>query len=259
MASTYSKADWHQQLERTVSNAILAHLPWLGLAQDGGSSPASSESGKRLLDYACGPGMVTRTLAPYINAAVGVDVSERMVERYRELADTLKLQKLDGIVGNLVDAQEKEEGAAGAASATSPSMHDFDLAVVGLGFHHFDDPARAAKALASRLRSKTGVLLIIDFVGGCGSKADREKAEKLKRLDEQQGEKNKDDNQGSLIPEAMHDTVRVHGFDRAAMERIYTTAGLWSFEWDELEEEVELVVDGESKRRRVFLAKGLKE
>lgn len=198
--------------------------------------------------------MVTRTLAPYIDAAVGVDVSERMVERYRELASTSKLQKLDGIVGNLVDAQETEEenvaAKEGAAGATSPSMHDFDLAVVGLGFHHFDDPARAAKALASRLRDKTGVLLIVDFVGGCGSKADREKAEKLERSD---------DNHGSLIPEAMHDTVRVHGFNREAVEKIFTAAGLKSFEWDELEEEVELVVDGVSKRRRVFLAKGLKE
>ena len=208
--------------------------------------------------------MVTRTLAPYISAAVGVDVSERMVERYQELANTLELQKLDGIVGNLVDGQEKEEkvtaegGGGAAAGAASPAMHDFDLAVVGLGFHHFDDPARAARALASRLRSKTGVLLIVDFVGGCGSNADREKAEKLEHLNGRHGEK-KDDNQESLIPEAMHDTVKVHGFDRKGVERIFKAAGLYAFEWDELEEEVELVVDGESKRRRVFLAKGLKE
>lgn len=39
----------------------------------------------------------------------------------------------------------------------------FDLAVVGLGFHHFDDPDLAAKRLAARLR-QGGVLLIIDFL-----------------------------------------------------------------------------------------------
>lgn len=39
----------------------------------------------------------------------------------------------------------------------------FDLAVVGLGFHHFDDPDLAAKRLAARLKPG-GVLLIIDFL-----------------------------------------------------------------------------------------------
>jgi SAM-dependent methyltransferase len=40
---------------------------------------------------------------------------------------------------------------------------NFDLAVVGLGFHHFEDPALAATRLAERLKPG-GVLLIIDFM-----------------------------------------------------------------------------------------------
>lgn len=39
----------------------------------------------------------------------------------------------------------------------------FDLAVVGLGFHHFDDPDLAARRLVARLRPG-GVLMIIDFL-----------------------------------------------------------------------------------------------
>ena len=249
MASTYGVPDWHQHLERTVASALLAHHSWLGLSDARTDSDVKPAPGKRLLDYACGPGMVTRTFAPYVDAAVGVDVSERMVERYRELASLLKPQKIDGIVGNLVDGECDGVGAPAnydSNSSSLQSLHNFDLAVVGLGFHHFDDPVRAVKALASRLRDDGGVLLIVDFVGGCGSKDDQERAERQKL------------SQSSLIPEAMHDTVRVHGFDRKGVEEMFTAAGLKAFEWDEIEEKVVLIVDGERKERRVFLAKGTK-
>lgn len=39
----------------------------------------------------------------------------------------------------------------------------FDVAAVGLGFHHFEDPDLAARRLADRLRPG-GVLFIVDFL-----------------------------------------------------------------------------------------------
>lgn len=44
-----------------------------------------------------------------------------------------------------------------------PVFFNFDLACVGLGFHHFDNPELAAKRLVSRLMPG-GVLMIIDFL-----------------------------------------------------------------------------------------------
>ena len=44
----------------------------------------------------------------------------------------------------------------------SPNFFSFDIAAVGLGFHHFDDPTLAAQRLVERLRPG-GVLLILDF------------------------------------------------------------------------------------------------
>jgi SAM-dependent methyltransferase len=61
-------------------------------------------------------------------------------------------------VGNLIDPANPSPPAL-----SGPQFFDFDIAVVGLGFHHFDDPALAAKRLTERLK-KGGILMIIDFL-----------------------------------------------------------------------------------------------
>jgi SAM-dependent methyltransferase len=60
--------------------------------------------------------------------------------------------------GNLADPTDTSP-----AAFTDTKFFDFDVAGVGLGFHHFDKPDLASKRLAERLRPG-GVLFIIDFV-----------------------------------------------------------------------------------------------
>lgn len=66
--------------------------------------------------------------------------------------------EMEAFVGNLLDAKDPDP-----ASLQDEKFFNFDIAVVGLGFHHFDDPALAAKRLTERLK-KGGVLTIIDFL-----------------------------------------------------------------------------------------------
>jgi SAM-dependent methyltransferase len=66
--------------------------------------------------------------------------------------------EMRAVLGNLIDASDPNP-----AALSGPEFHDFDIAVVGLGFHHFDDPALAAKRLAERLK-KGGVFMIVDFM-----------------------------------------------------------------------------------------------
>jgi SAM-dependent methyltransferase len=61
-------------------------------------------------------------------------------------------------VGNLLDPAEPSP-----TQFSSPEWFNFDLAIVGLGFHHFEDPTLAAARLAERLKPG-GVLMIIDFM-----------------------------------------------------------------------------------------------
>ncbi|KAK4133445.1 hypothetical protein BT67DRAFT_442894 [Trichocladium antarcticum] len=91
----------------------------------------------------------------------------------------------------------RDDGDATAAAFASPEFSGFDVAAVGLGFHHFDDPALAARKLAARLKVG-GVLVIIDFLP-----------------------------HGKPDPaHAAASTVTHHGFSEAQMRRIYDQAGV---------------------------------
>jgi ubiquinone/menaquinone biosynthesis C-methylase UbiE len=68
------------QLERSIQDRI----PFIGIKQDG-----------RLLDYACGTGMLSRVLAQHTSEAIGIDLSEDMVNVYNaqaqnQVSDTLQ-------------------------------------------------------------------------------------------------------------------------------------------------------------------------
>lgn len=65
---------------------------------------------------------------------------------------------MHAVQGNLLDPNDPAP-----AALAGQEFFEFDIAVVGLGFHHFDDPALATRRLAERLK-KGGVLMIVDFV-----------------------------------------------------------------------------------------------
>lgn len=83
-----------------------------------------------------------------------------MVEVYNTSARNQGIpeSEMHAVVGNLIDPKSPPP-----AHLSGPEYRNFDIAVVGLGFHHFEDPALAAKRLAERLKPG-GVLMILDFL-----------------------------------------------------------------------------------------------
>ncbi|PHH61146.1 hypothetical protein CDD81_714 [Ophiocordyceps australis] len=114
----------------------------------------------RLLDYACGTGLISQAIGNYFDQCVGIDLSDNMVEAYNAKAKSQDLfpTRRQAHLGNLLNPADPNP-----AALSTPLFHDFDAAGVAVAFHHFDDCALAARRLAERLRPN-GLLFVVDFL-----------------------------------------------------------------------------------------------
>lgn len=109
-----------------------------------------------------------------------------------------------------------------------PDLFNFDLAVVGLGLHHFDDPQLAVNRLLERLKDGTGVLLIVDFLPH------------------------------EHVPGEGHDTVARNGFEEKEMLALMERAGCRGIAYVILGKGVTWAVDGQKHERSIFMCRGTK-
>ena len=216
---------------------ILANINWIGVdfldpsTEFQKDNPASRQV--RVLDYACGPGTITGILHGYATEFVGVDLSENMVKAYNaKFAETgqqtesnTKVAK--AFIGDLLDSRGSSD------SITADNFFSFNLAVVGYGFHHFQDLDLATSRLVSRLKPG-GTFLIVDFV--------------THAKEEGYPAKN---------------TIAHHGFGEEEVKRIFGKAGLIEIDILEMEGIIEMKKPGAGddqpgSKRKVFMARGRK-
>jgi ubiquinone/menaquinone biosynthesis C-methylase UbiE len=105
--------------------------------------------GDEVVDIGCGTGLTTREAARAAapGRVVGVDVSERMLERARQLAAA---EGLDNVRYELGDAQVHRFDPAG-----------FDVAISRFGTMFFSDPATAFANIATALRPEARLVLLV--------------------------------------------------------------------------------------------------
>ena len=105
--------------------------------------------GDGVLDIGCGTGLTTREAARAAapGRVVGVDVSERMLERARQLTAA---ERLDNVRYELGDAQVHCFDSAG-----------FDVAISRFGTMFFSDPAAAFANVAAALRPGARLVLLV--------------------------------------------------------------------------------------------------
>lgn len=225
----------------------------------------------RFLDYACGSGMVSQALSPYITEAVGIDLSTNMAAEYnmRANAQGLSAAEMSATVGNIFSESDPHP-----AHLAAEKFFNFDLAAVGLGFHHFEDPVLSATRLAERLRPG-GVLLVIDFLphgndhwahGGNGEGSSsggghhHHHAHGLGHG--HHAEHGGDGMELKLQPEQWEKaqvTVQHHGFSEEEMKAAFEAAGLGKdFAYDVVERPVVFKNADKTMKRRVFMARGTK-
>ena len=105
--------------------------------------------GDEVVDIGCGTGLTTREAgrAAAPGHVVGVDVSERMLERARQLTAA---ERLDNVRYELGDAEVHRFDSAG-----------FDVAISRFGTMFFSDPGAAFGNIAAALRPEARLVLLV--------------------------------------------------------------------------------------------------
>ena len=158
----------------------------------------------------------------------GIDISENMVQKYNDAADSssLSTEQVNAVVGDLLADEVPEH-------LNTPEYYDFDVAVIGLGFHHFDNPVRAVQRLNERLKPGVGVLLIIDFLP----------------FNEEQGPSSQD----------LQHTIKHSGFEQKNIETIFKIARFERFSFSVIDEPAIMNMQDGPRKRQMFVARGVKE
>ncbi|KAJ1324308.1 methyltransferase domain-containing protein [Microdochium nivale] len=233
-AATYDTR--HVELIQKLTTAIRDNVDFIGAdwkKKKATTGTATDEAGSgeqkppvRLLDYACGTGMVSRALGDHVDQCVGIDLSPQMVEVYNKRAQE-NGHKWHAVQGDLT---ADPTTTTTETDLSSPAYHGFDIAAVGGGFHHFADPQLAASRLVSRL-APGGVLAIWDFLSHDGG-----------------------DTAGH---EASH-TITKHGFSHEELRDMFAAAGAGEgFAVLDLGE-FDMGNHGKKFARRCFIARGSK-
>jgi SAM-dependent methyltransferase len=106
--------------------------------------PASDD---RLLDIACGPGLVVCAFAPRVREAIGIDVTPAMLDRARKLA-------ADKGLANVAWRQND-------VSSLPYEDSSFTIVTTRFSFHHFLDPAAVLREMV-RVCAPGGRIVVVD-------------------------------------------------------------------------------------------------
>ncbi|HKA45107.1 MAG TPA: methyltransferase domain-containing protein [Burkholderiales bacterium] len=103
----------------------------------------------RVLDVACGPGIVVEALAPGAGEVVACDITPEMLEQTRRRCRAAGLANVRCIPGCAEDLPFEDSA--------------FDAVVTRSALHHFPDPARALREM-SRVLRPGGRVVIVDVM-----------------------------------------------------------------------------------------------
>lgn len=226
---------------------------------------------------------ILQALQDHITTARGIDISEAMISVYNtSVAEAKEEQGSDSprfqasaTLGNLVAVEP-------SLPTPDQEYQNFDIAVVGLGFHHFEDPGLCLQRLAERLKESSGVCLIIDWIPegsenqvpgpshghghghGHSHGHDHGHAQGQDQAhghgpDHGQSSNSKGSEKDQNDEwETMQKTIKSQGFDESTMRDLFEKAGFKEFRFVVLEETFVLEIGNRTLTKRAFFARGQK-
>ncbi|KAL1899548.1 hypothetical protein Sste5346_002950 [Sporothrix stenoceras] len=151
------KIKWIADMHRQIIEYLTTNSVWIGIPE---GANADKGTGIRLLDYACGNGVISTALAPYASHIRGADISSTMVQRYNEAAEAA------GFAPERMRAAEADLAAGSdpalAKAAEGDEFQGFNMALISMALHHVEHPVAVIQGMASRL-APGGKLLVIDL------------------------------------------------------------------------------------------------
>ena len=118
--------------------------------------------GDLCLDVACGPGLLVCAVAPFVQHAVGIDLTPAMLAQAKELQSLKKLPNVTWVEGDVAILPFANES--------------FSVVISRYAFHHFADP-RSVLGEMHRVCKPGGRLLLVD------SSPDESKASEFNRIE----------------------------------------------------------------------------
>ncbi|KAF3928426.1 hypothetical protein ABW20_dc0100285 [Dactylellina cionopaga] len=153
--SSYDSLEWQRKLTAQAQAFIREQTSWLGL-----SSPPEIEV--KVLDYACGPGVVSLALLPYTTTILGLDVNPQQVQEFNRRSTGSKLPT------DLIHAEEADlllpDKSQLDPKFSEDKYNNFDYAFCSVALHHVDNPAMGVARLAERVKANGGKVVIIEFL-----------------------------------------------------------------------------------------------
>ncbi|KAF4434340.1 hypothetical protein F53441_13711 [Fusarium austroafricanum] len=216
---------WIIELCNQISKELRENIEWIGI------KPPSSRPTK-MLDYACGDGVASRALAPFMSTVRGMDISSGMAEQYNQMA--LKAGytpiKMRAIQGDLIEPESTP-----SPELNTPAFFDFDLVVMCMALHHIENPDNMILQLSKRLRPG-GILLIVDWLANSEDSSVQN---------------------GNRTMGVPNGAVNRMGFKEGEVKSAYEKAGLedWSWKWAASPSQVPREIGGE---QQLFFARGKK-
>jgi ubiquinone/menaquinone biosynthesis C-methylase UbiE len=136
------REEFSRQAETMASAALFNDAGVLARIREAAQITAST----RILDVACGPGIVIAALAPGAAEAVGCDITPHMLEKLRQRCAKAGLTNVRAVPGR--------------AEALPFEDATFDVVVSRSALHHFPDPAAALREMARVVRSGGRVIAV---------------------------------------------------------------------------------------------------
>jgi len=111
----------------------------------------------RLLDVACGPGLVVCAFAPHVREATGIDVTPAMLERARKLATDKGLANITWCHGDVYSLPYEDAS--------------FTIVTTRFSCHHFLDPVAVLREMVRVCAPEGRVIVVDDYASEDPSKA----------------------------------------------------------------------------------------